>query len=330
MKSIAIFNNKGGVGKTTLLCNLAAYLALEKNKKILIIDADPQCNATQAIFKDETITEIYERSGFTIYDVIRPLSAGKGFSENLGTRKSPHFGLRVLPGDPRLSLTEDLLSTDWNDAISGKTRGLRTTLLFAELLSRCDSFDYVFFDMGPSLGSINRSVLIAADYFISPMSIDIFSLKAIANIAAALKKWKSLLEAGLLANEEPDEIGIEYAHWDLKFVGYVTQQYTAKTDSKGNRRPVKAYDRIMQKVPKEVDKYFINQFQPDYSDLNYLLGSVPTLHSLIPLSQTNRKPIFALKASDGVVGAHFAKVREYKEIIGAIAVSAMNNIKALD
>ncbi|MGI0069850.1 MAG: ParA family protein, partial [Nitrosopumilaceae archaeon] len=166
MKSIAIFNNKGGVGKTSLLCNLAAYLALEKQKKILVIDADPQCNATQAMFSDDTISEIYERSGFTVYDIIRPLSTGKGFSEILNARESQHFGLNVIPGDPRLSLTEDLLATDWNDAISGKTRGIRTTLLFVELLTRCKDYDYVFFDMGPSLGSINRSVLIAADFFI--------------------------------------------------------------------------------------------------------------------------------------------------------------------
>ena len=46
MESIAMFNNKGGVGKTTLLCNLAAYLCKARQKKVLVIDADPQCNST--------------------------------------------------------------------------------------------------------------------------------------------------------------------------------------------------------------------------------------------------------------------------------------------
>ena len=51
MKSIAFFNNKGGVGKTTLLCNLAGYLSIKCRKKILVIDADPQCNTTSYVLE---------------------------------------------------------------------------------------------------------------------------------------------------------------------------------------------------------------------------------------------------------------------------------------
>ncbi|ARJ69594.1 hypothetical protein B0A89_08110 [Paracoccus contaminans] len=60
VKSIAFFNNKGGVGKTTLLCNVAAYLAHEKKKNVCIIDADPQCNATQYLFEDAVIEKLYD------------------------------------------------------------------------------------------------------------------------------------------------------------------------------------------------------------------------------------------------------------------------------
>lgn len=84
MISVAFFNNKGGVGKTTLLCNLAAYFSTECNRKVLVVDADPQCNATQSMFDDDVINDIYDsKSSFTIYSVVQPLSVGKGMPRPL-------------------------------------------------------------------------------------------------------------------------------------------------------------------------------------------------------------------------------------------------------
>lgn len=329
MKSIAIFNNKGGVGKTTLLCNLAAYFSKVLHKKVLVVDADPQCNATQSMFANEVINDIYLKDKFSIYSIVKPLAAGKGFTKELQPLHSEAFGVDVIPGDPALALTEDLLATDWSQAISGSTRGLRTTFLFSNLLSKCKDYDYVIFDMGPSLGSINRAVLISSDFFITPMSIDIFSLKAIENISLSLVNWRKRLDSALSLNEEHDEIEIENLNWNLKFAGYVTQQYTAKKDEEGKLRPVKAFDKIIKKIPSLIKKELIDKLQPNHKDLEYSLGSIPTLHSLIPLSQSSRQPIFNLRASDGVVGAHFTKVKEYKEIMKSISSKLMINIETL-
>ena len=333
MKSIAIFNNKGGVGKTTLLCNLAAYLAKKKNKKILIIDADPQCNATQNMFDDNVVNEIYENNEFTIQSIIKPISEGKGFEKRIIPKRTSSFDVDVIVGDPKIALMEDLLASDWGDATAGKTRGLRTTFFFAELLSKCKNYDYTIFDMGPSLGSINRSVLLAADYFVTPMSIDIFSLRAIQNISTWLFKWRKQLESGIaLADDISDfktDIGVNDLSVRLNFAGYVTQQYTAKKNSEGKRRPVKAFDKIMKNVPEIIKKEFLMKFQNQNNYLDYELGTIPTLHSLIPLSQSSRKPIFSLSAQDGVVGAHFAKVAEYEVIIADIASKLLKNINEL-
>jgi cellulose biosynthesis protein BcsQ len=329
VKSIAIFNNKGGVGKTTLLSNLASYMALREGSKILVVDADPQCNATQSLFPDVTVEAIYEENGFTVDSIIRPLAQGKGFSDELTPLRSSSFGVDVIPGDPRLSLTEDLLATDWVSATSGNTRGLRTSFVFSNLLDKCQDYDLVIFDMGPSLGSINRSVLLATDYFLTPMSLDIFSLRAIDNISASVNKWRGQITRGLNDNDERDELEISNPDWNLKFLGYVTQQYTFKKDSSGHARPVRAFEQIMEQIPSRIRSSFLQDQQPPLTDDQANLGTIPTLHSLIPMSQTSRKPIFELKAADGVVGAHFQKVKEFDSIISDIAGKLRANLETL-
>ena len=329
MKSIAFFNNKGGVGKTTLLCNVASFFSTMRGKKILVVDADPQCNATQYMFNDKELAYLYEEtSSFTIYSVIRPLAQGRGYSKDVTIQKSQTFNVDVLPGDPRLALTEDLLARDWGAATAGETRGIRTSLLFVELLRRYQDYDLVFFDVGPSLGSINRAVLLGCDFFVSPMSTDIFSLKAIENIANWFgdwtKKWKSALNN---SDAEEGDIPVEIPSL-VTFAGYVTQQYLAKADASGARRPVKAYDLIFSQVENIVKEKLTKHVQLISASTDYNLGTIPNLFSLIPMSQSSRKPIFGLVSADGVRGAHFAKVKDAERTFKAIADRLAKNIDA--
>lgn len=328
MKSVAFFNNKGGVGKTTLVTNLAAYLALEEGKRVLVVDADPQCNATQVMFPDDFIDRKYaSKSSFSIYKIVQPLAAGKGYSADITPDRSKRFGVDVIAGDPRLALSEDILARDWSTAISGDTRGLRTTLLFSELLGRLQEYDFVFFDVSPSIGAINRAVLLACDFFVSPMSVDIFSLRAIENISISLENWSKLLRRGLEDNPEPEEIPIESYDWRLRFAGYVTQQYVAKRDSYGNVRVVGAYEKIARRVPDLINEHFVKGNEGSLPIAKYALGSVPTLNSIIPMAQNARAPVFAIGAKDGVVGSHFLKVRELRDTFGSISENLQNNLK---
>lgn len=331
MKSVAVFNNKGGVGKTTLLTNLAAHLALKHDKKVLVIDADPQCNATQTLFQDSVLSELYDNKGsFTVDSIVRPLAQGRGYSKTLQPKMSAPFNVDVIPGDPRLALTEDILAGDWGQATGGQTRGLRTNFVFAHLLQRCTEYDIVFFDMGPSLGAINRAVLLGADYFLTPMSIDIFSLRAIDNISVSLGKWRKALEFALQQIEDNGELSdleVSDPKWRLDFAGYVTQQYTAKRVDESGRRPVRAFDKIMQKIPGIItDLAESVGLDSTEKGRDFELGSIPNFHSLIPMSQTSRKPVFALSGSDGVVGAHFQKVKEFESIISEISNRLLGNI----
>lgn len=330
MESIVIFNNKGGVGKTTLLCNLAAFLQIKEDKKVIIIDADPQCNATAYLFPYPEIETIYEKSEGTIYDIIRPVQRGKGYIKNtLPILTSPKFKVDIIVGDPRLSLAEDFLGKDWIEGKSGDHRGLQTTLVFKDLLAKLNEYDYVIFDVGPSLGALNRAVLIASDYFLIPMSSDIFSLRAIENISLALKEWREGLEGGLAEynkkEREDFQISDNDVTWKLQFVGYVTQQYTAKTVD-GKKIPVNAYEKIIKKIPTTIKKE-LSSFNNNSGSLVMKLGEIPSLHSLVPLSQNANTPIFCLQAKDGVVGAHFNKVRDYETVIKGIANHLLSNLE---
>lgn len=330
MESVAFFNNKGGVGKTTLLCNVAAYLALYLEKKVLVVDADPQCNATQLMLEESDVLAIYDDSkAFTIHSIIHPLSIGKGYSDSLEPRFIQDYGVDLIPGDPRLALKEDLLSKDWQDAIAGDIRGLRTSFLFSQFLSRCKDYDFVLFDMGPSLGSINRAVLLACDNFVSPMSIDIFSLKAIENISTALQEWRKRLAHGItqVGEDLKDDIPAG-TNFDIKFAGYVAQHYIQKTKG-GEKRAVAAYEAIMKRIPKTIKTNFVDKLQGSESRINYEVGAIPNLYSLIPMSQTAHKPVFSLKAKDGVRGAHFNKVRDAEAIFKKVSNQLLKNISEL-
>lgn len=314
MQSIAFFNNKGGVGKTTLLCNVAAYAAMHLKKSVCVIDADPQCNATQYFFDVDALDKIYSDSGFTIRSVVEPLMLGEGFSSEIRVKRAETFGVDVLPGDPKLALVEDFLAQDWGAAKSGDIRGIRTNLVFSDLLKRLTKYDLVFLDVSPSLGAINRSILLSSDYFMSPMSIDIFSLKAFENIAEWINDWSEDWERGIKNVKDARRIpDLEYGQ--AEFLGYVTQQYLAKRDSSGKRRGVGAYEKIRTQIDDVIRGCGLDS---EINSVPFEIGTVPNLFSLIPMSQSNNKPVFELKSNDGVVGAHFAKVKDSKNIFKSV------------
>lgn len=340
MKIVSFFNNKGGVGKTTLTGNIASFFSLELRKKVLIIDCDPQCNITQYILGDEKTINLYWPQGGpktsgksrTIMDIVQPIVDGDAtVSMNVKpiAASGNRFGVDLLPGDPRFSLFEDQLSQAWNEIPSGKAGGFRVSNWLRSYLAAIrDDYDVAFVDVSPSLGAINRSVLLSCDNFITPLGADAFSLLGVRNISRWISTWTEYYRVGLEQAERfnsgmLEKYGISS---DLPitsgYVGYTLQQYIAKS-KEGIRRPTKAYERILNDVPNEVNSY-LSSFGPKGTDLR--LGDVPNLYSLIPLAQTVNAPIIGLKSKDGLVGSQFSQAENYKTIIGSLATAIAGRV----
>ena len=305
-------------------------------KRVLIIDCDPQCNITQYVLGDEKTIDLYwpeksdkdEPKVRTILDVVQPIIDGDA-SINKNVKPMPasknRFGVDLLPGNPRFSLFEDQLSQAWADIPSGKAGGFRVTnWLRSYLESNDSSYDIVFVDVSPSLGALNRSVLLACDKFVTPLGADAFSLLGVRNISRWIAGWIEYYKVGLEQSERlnsgalekfliPKDIAIKDG-----FVGYTLQQYISKSKG-GVRRPTKAYERILEDVPHEVSTY-LAKFSGG-KDGNTHLGDVPNLYSLIPLAQSVNAPIISLRAKDGLVGSQFSQAATYKGIIGNLAQS---------
>ena len=327
MISIGFFNNKGGVGKTTLLCNLAASLSIKQGKQVLILDADPQCNASAYLLDEEQLTSILLDGNYNSIDTfLDSVRRGQGYPQHApAVTRSERFAVDLVVGDPKLSLREDLLATDWSATRNGEPRGFQTTFALRELISRFQQYDFVLVDMGPSLGALNRSVLLGVDYFLMPLSVDIFSLRAVGNILRSFSNWKHDLKDANTRYSAQEKVAFQIAgkpvDWDLKFAGYVMQQYTAKK-KEGVRQAVAAYDRIIVKQTEELQtlcKFFNSAPQES-------LGEVPTLHSVVPLSQERHAPIFSLGSKDGIVGSHYNKVHEAGVFYHSIANNLLGRV----
>lgn len=338
--SICFFNNKGGVGKTTLACNVAAYLAEKHKLAVLVVDADPQCNATQLILPDDVTSALYQ-AGNSEFDslqtVLAPIMAGDAtITSDIkpATPATNRFGVSVIPGHPQIALLEDALSQAWTGFLGGNLGGARVSNWNTQLTRRLSkTYDLIIYDVGPSLGALNRSILIGVDYFISPMGCDIFSLIGIKNIAQWLEKWhKNYDQAYARCLEDHATVKQYEVHETAsrmsRFIGYTVQQYITKT-IREEKRATGAYETILKQIPAEIETSLGGVRAAVLNEDDVRLGDVPHMYSLVPLAQTARAPIHGLTSKDGLSGGQYSQQREYIAFIGALSDSLMKNLKKL-
>ena len=214
-KTVAIANQKGGVGKTTTAINLAAALAL-LDKKVLLIDADPQANATAGLGIQES-----EISGGT-YDCI--MDAGKIKSLIIPTQVP---NLDILPSSIDLVGAEiELVNKDKREyALKKAIKKIR------------DDYDYIFIDCLPSLGLITVNALSAAHSIIIPIQCEIFSLSGLGKLKQTIDVLKEQY------NEKLKIEGILLTMYDRRLrMANICLLYTSPSprDQRGSRMPSSA------------------------------------------------------------------------------------------
>jgi chromosome partitioning protein len=171
-KTIAICNQKGGVGKTTTAVNLAACLAVLE-KKTLLIDIDPQANASQSL----GINEVQEED---IYEALVSM-------ENLAIVSTVLDYLKILPSSPGLAKLEiELVNAD------NRERRLRRLI---EAVG--SSYDYIVVDSPPSLNLLTINTLAAADSVVIPVQSEYFSLQGVAELLNTIKLAQANLNKDL-------------------------------------------------------------------------------------------------------------------------------------
>ncbi len=307
MRTIAFFNNKGGVGKTTLVYHVA-WMCAELGQSVLAVDLDPQANLTTMFFGEDDLEMLWPEEGEnqSILSCILPIVDGTGdIAEARLQQIRP--GIHLLPGDLGLSQFEDRLSDTWPRCLDRDKAAFRVATAFHRIIYHAAEdvrADLVLMDVGPNLGAINRASLIASEHVVMPLAPGLFSLQGLRNLGPTLHSWRKSWKQRLDA--KPDDLDIPMPTGAMKPAGYVVMQHVERKN-----RPVKAYQRWVSRIPQVYETSVLlrssgSTASPE-SDPNRI-GFIKNYQSLMPLAEDARKPIFKLTPADGAIGAHATAV----------------------
>lgn len=307
MKTVAFFNNKSGVGKTSLVYHLAWMLS-ELGVNVVAADFDPQANLTAMFLREDRLEQLWPNAEHphSILGAVNPILRGIGDINNPHVEEiTQHLGLVV--GDLGLSRFEAKLSEAWPKCLDGDESAFRVVSAFYRVIEaavRQRNAACALIDVGPNLGAINRSAIIAATNVLVPIAADLYSLQGLKNLGPTLREWRKQWRDRLDRN--PADLLLPAG--EMEPSGYIVLQHAVRLD-----RPVKAYERWMRRIPESYHSEMLQDEQSqglELKDDSQCLASLKHYRSLMPLAQDALKPMFNLKSADGALGAHLSAVQD--------------------
>lgn len=299
-KIISIFNNKGGVGKTTIAWNLSDALA-RKGKRVLMIDFDPQCNLSIAVLGSEefkqalpTLTKPY---GTTIRAYLQKFLQGIGGVE-IFTFNGKHTNANVdlIAGDFWLNVYGESLSVG-SDLLTGT--GIAKYAVIKDMVDYANSereqkYDYAIVDLPPSFGALVRAALYSSDYFLVPCTSDTYSSYCISLIGQMIpifiNDWNSGYQRFINSNpnlSKYQDIG------NPKFAGWIYNGFDTQSG-----HIVKADYIHYQEIVKSITNELINNVDIVKSSVlpsEYKAGEIEDMNVLIQNSIWQSIPVASLK-----------------------------------
>jgi cellulose biosynthesis protein BcsQ len=319
-KRIALFNHKGGVGKTTTTFNLGWMLAT-KGKRVIMVDADPQCNLTGLVLHEEEFEAFYENPNHgNLKKSLRPpfeaqprlLEPGTCLPLKNSVTGIEVEGLFLLPGHLQLSEYEVLLGVahemSRDSVYTLKNLPGSFSYCFDKTAEKYQA-DYILIDLDSSLNAINQNLLMTSDYFLLPTSPDYFSLLAIKSLSNILPRWAIWAKRATLA-----EATYPFPKVTPKFLGILIQKYHPSSGGEG--QPSQNFQKWFDQINNLVSTEFVQALEPvsengkppkfermtlpsqHYQQVlgkgKYCLAQFSDFNTLVALSQTHQTPIFAL------------------------------------
>jgi cellulose biosynthesis protein BcsQ len=310
-KVITFYNHKGGVSKTTTTFNIAHYLSQIENKKVLVIDADPQCNITELLLtnmiasideESEKTGKIIDLPGTSLLEILVPRIEGSVPAVDISRVEmiSVSDNLFLIKGDVSLSKIEDSLAEAYIQRFTPKVHEKRNYVAFYDFIRRLGEdkkFDYVFLDVGPSSGALTRTCVLSCDGLFIPLNPDRFSIQAVKTLSEILSRWfKDHYDIIM----DFQKLGLPIKESLPRLLGAIPQLY-----KKYKGKPKPGYNLWMKRLPDSIFEKLIPSLSVvDPSTVagltleNIIVTEISDFQSLAPCSQEVGKAIFSISKED--------------------------------